>query len=96
MSERDFEDITIRIEYKVSKRIKDDELGQRETLRKIENLSLKVDSPTGSNLGPCSSNRGVNSRGGSLEGNAQNIKDSHLVTQEVSYDTVTNAVMSPV
>ena len=62
LSERHFEEITDTIEIKVSKRLKDGELGQREILRLNENLSSKVDILTGSNLGLCSSNSGMNSR----------------------------------
>ena len=44
LSERDFEDISNKIENRISKRLKDTELNQREILKLIENLSSKVDS----------------------------------------------------
>ena len=43
LSERDFEDISNKIENRISKRLKDTELNQREILKLIENLSSKVD-----------------------------------------------------
>ena len=43
LSEGDFEDISNKIENKISKRLRDAEFGQREILRLIENLSSKVD-----------------------------------------------------
>ena len=43
LSERDFEDISNKIENRISKRLSVTEFGQRETLRLIENLSSKVD-----------------------------------------------------
>ena len=43
LSERDFEDISNKIENKSSKRLRDTELNQREILRLIESLSSKVD-----------------------------------------------------
>ena len=53
LSDRDFEDISNKIENKISKRLKDTELNQREILKLIENLSSKVD-----NLSSTSSERG--------------------------------------
>ena len=43
LSERDFEDISNKIENKISKRLRDTELNQREMLKLIESLSSKVD-----------------------------------------------------
>ena len=43
LSERDFEDIFNKIENKISKRLRDTELNQREILKLIESLSSKVD-----------------------------------------------------
>ena len=43
LSERDFEDISNKIENKISKRLRDTELNQREILKLIESLSTKVD-----------------------------------------------------
>ena len=42
--DRDFSEISEKIEKSVSKRIKDAEIGQREILKMIENLSSKIDS----------------------------------------------------
>ena len=53
LSDRDFEDISNKIENKISKRLRDTELNQREILKLIENLSSKVD-----NLSSTSSERG--------------------------------------
>ena len=43
LSDRDFEDISNRIENKISKRLRDTELNQREILKLIESLSCQVD-----------------------------------------------------
>ena len=43
LSEREFKDISNKIENKISKRLRDTELNQREKLRLIESLSSKVD-----------------------------------------------------
>ena len=43
LSKRDFEEISKKIENKISKRLRDAEFGQREVLGLIENLSSKVD-----------------------------------------------------
>ena len=43
LSERDFEDISNKSENKISKRLRDTELNQREILRLIGSLSSKVD-----------------------------------------------------
>ena len=53
LSDRDFEDISNKIENKISKRLRDTELNQREILKLIESLSSKVD-----NLSNVSSERG--------------------------------------
>ena len=41
--DRDLEDISNKIENKISKRLRDTELNQREILKLIESLSSKVD-----------------------------------------------------
>ena len=46
ISDKDFADLTEKIEKSVNKRIKDTETGQREILKMIENLSSKIDSLT--------------------------------------------------
>ena len=43
LSESDFEDISNMIENKISKRLRDTELNQREILKLIESLSSKID-----------------------------------------------------
>ena len=53
LSDRDFEDISNKIENKISKRLRDTELNQREILKLIESLSPKVD-----NVSNVSSERG--------------------------------------
>ena len=44
ISEQDFEDLSNKVENRLSKRLRDTEFGQRESLRLIENLTSKVDS----------------------------------------------------
>ena len=44
LSEQDFEDITSKVENRLSKRLRDTVFGQREILKLIENLTSKVDS----------------------------------------------------
>ena len=43
LSEQNFEDISSKVENRLSKRLRDTEFGQREILRLIENLTSKVD-----------------------------------------------------
>ena len=47
ISDRDFSEISEKIEKSVGRRIKDAENGQREILKMIENLSSKIDSLAG-------------------------------------------------
>ena len=51
LSERDFEDISSKVENGLSKRLRDTEVNQREILKLIENLSSKVDNLTSVNPG---------------------------------------------
>ena len=67
LSERDFEDISNKIENKMSKRLRYAEFGQREILRLIENLSSKVDN-TSSNT---SSEQGCSTVRAELNENVQ-------------------------
>ena len=53
LSDRDFEDISNKIENKISKRLGDTDLNQREILKLVESLSSKVD-----NLSSVSTERG--------------------------------------
>ena len=55
LSEQDFEDISSKIEKRLSKRLRDTEFGQREILRLIENLTSKVDSLSNPASEQCSS-----------------------------------------
>ena len=51
LSERDFEDISSKVENRLSKRLRDTEVNQREILKLIESLSSKVDNLTNVNPG---------------------------------------------
>ena len=46
-SDRDFAEISEKIEKSIGRRVKDTEAGQRETLKMIENLPSKIDSLSG-------------------------------------------------
>ena len=57
ISDKDFADLSEKIEKTVSKRIRDTETGQRENLKMVENLTSKIDSltdrtPGNTNYGP--------------------------------------------
>ena len=54
LSDRDFEDISSKVENRLSKRLRDTEVNQREILKLIENLSSKVDNLTNVNPGQIS------------------------------------------
>ena len=47
VSDRDFTEISEKIEKSIGRRIKDTEAGQREYLKMIENMSSKIDSLSG-------------------------------------------------
>ena len=47
ISDRDFSELSEKIEKSVTRRIRDAEVGQREILKMIENLSSKIDSLSG-------------------------------------------------
>ena len=51
ISDRDFSEISEKIEKSIVRRIKDTETGQREILKLIENLSSKIDSLSGQTSG---------------------------------------------
>ena len=55
LSDGDFEDISSKVENRLSKRLRDTEVNQREILKLIENLSSKVDNLTSVNPGQNSS-----------------------------------------
>ena len=58
ISDKDFADLTEKIEKSMNERIKDTETGQREILKMIENLSSKIDSLTDKTY--CDLNQGLN------------------------------------
>ena len=58
ISNKDFADLTEKIEKSVNKRMKDTETGQREILKMIENLSSIIDSLTDKTS--CDLNQGLN------------------------------------
>ena len=94
LSDRDFEDISNKIENKISKRLKDTELNQREILKLIENLSSKVDdlSSASSERG-CLSNRVVNSRNSADEVEEVDFgrsECSNMVTGVINEPTTSN------
>ena len=80
VSERDFDQIKRKMEKKVSRRLKDTDLGQRKTLRLIENLSSKVNSLANSISEPSISNSGVNTRNEMPEDYKCGIDDVELTT----------------
>ena len=93
ISDKNFADLTEKIEKSVNKRIKDTETGQREILKMIENLSSKIDSLTDKTS--CELNQdltGVNSENVILENRPielnefQQAASQHMVT-EVSPQT---------
>ena len=91
VSERHFEDITNTIKKNIKKPSRESRTPNYEnekSLRIIENVSAEFDSLTWSNLAPCSSNLGVKSRYGFLEGNTQEIENRHELSpsEQVSYD----------
>ena len=55
LSEQDSEDISSKIENRLSKQLRDTEFGQREILRLIENLTSNVDSLSNPASEQCSS-----------------------------------------
>ena len=57
-SDKDFADLTEKIEKSVNKRTEDTETGQREVLKMIENLSSEIDSLTDKTS--CDLNQGLN------------------------------------
>ena len=80
LSDRDFEDISNKIENKISKRLKDTELNQREILKLIENLSSKVD-----NLSSTSSERScVNNRATNNGNSADEVEEIDFGRSEYS------------
>ena len=88
LSDRDFEDISNKIENKISKRLKDTELNQREILKLIENLSSKVD-----NLSSTSSERScVNNRVTNNGNSADEVEEIDFGRSEYSNTTQQNNI----
>ena len=58
ISDKDFADLSEKIEKSMSERIKDAETGQREIIKMIENLTSKIDSLA--DRTPCDPNQGLN------------------------------------
>ena len=86
LSDRDFEDISNKIENKISKRLKDTELNQREILKLIENLSSKVD-----NLSSTSSERScVNNRATNNGNSADEVEEIDFGRSEYSNSYLEN------
>ena len=94
LSDRDFEDISNKIENKISKRLRDTELNQREVLKLTESLSSKVD-----NLSNVSSERGcltdrVINSGNSVdeveEVDFGRSESSNMVTGVINEPTISN------
>ena len=87
-SDRDFEDISNKIKNKISKRLKDTELNQREILKLIENLSSKVD-----NLSSTSSERScVNNRATNNGNSADEVEEIDFGRSEYSNTIQTKRV----
>ena len=63
----DFEDITCKLENRMSKRLRDMEHSQREILCLIENLSSKVNNLSNSSLEQRCSNSRIDTQGGSSD-----------------------------
>ena len=91
LSERDFEDISNKIENKISKRLRDTELKQPEILKLIENLSSKVDnlSNTTSEHG-CFTVRTENNENTSVDleevGSGRNVNSNSSIRTRRSYN----------
>ena len=90
LSDKDFEDISNKIENKISKRLRDTELNQREILKLIESLSSKVD-----NLSNVSSERGcLTDRVGNSGNSADELEEVDLA-RGGSSNMVTGVINEP-
>ena len=91
------EDITNKIENKVSERLEDAELEQQEILRLNESLSSKLGILAGnlSQLRPCTSNREVISREGFMAENSRDLGILIGLAQRTRYDMVTGVPSEP-
>ena len=75
-----------KIDNKVSKRLKDTELSERETMSVIEDCHQRLDSLSGSNFEPCSSNEEIALGEGSIMWNAHELDDVQELTSQASHD----------
>ena len=90
LSEKDFEDISNKIENKISKRLRDTELNQREILKLIESLSSKVD-----NLSSVNSEQGYLATRTENSGNpTEELEEVDLIRNESS-NMVTGVINEP-
>ena len=90
LSERDFEDISNKIENRISKRLKDTELNQREILKLIENLSSKVD-----NLSSVNSEQGYLTTRTENSGNPTDELEEVSLSRNESSNMVTGVISEP-
>ena len=90
LSERDFEDISNKIENRISKRLKDTELNQREILKLIENLSSKVD-----NLSSVNSEQGYLTTRTENNGNPTEELEEVSLSRNESSNMVTAVISEP-
>ena len=91
LSERDFEDITSKLENRKSKRLRDTELRQRKILRLIENLFSKVLIVSSTSLEQRCSNSRIDYQGGFSD---VSISDSDALngTRNTSQQIVSNKI----
>ena len=90
LSERDFEDISNKIENKISKRLRDTELNQREILKLIESLSSKVD-----NLSSVNSEQGYLTTRTENSGNPTEELEEVGLSRNESSNMVTGVISEP-
>ena len=90
LSERDFEDISNKIENKISKRLRDTELNQREILKLIESLSSKVD-----NLSRVNSEQGYLTTRTENSGNPTEELEEVGLSRNESSNMVTGVISEP-
>ena len=88
LSNKDFEDISNKIENKISKRLRDTELNQREILKLIESLSSKVD-----NVSNVSSERGCLTDRVENSGNSVDELEEVDLARVESSNTVTPSIL---
>ena len=89
-SDRDFEDISNKIENKISKRLRKTELNQREILKLIESLSSKVD-----NLSSVSTERGCSTTRIEKSGNPTDELEEVDLARSENSNMVTGVINEP-